>query len=197
MALIPFIGMVLMRLVYFTSRKVFHLPSNIPTEPIIFAFWHGDLLMEPYLYFQLRKIPKANVLISDHFDGALISKTMRYFKLGTIAGSTNRNAAKVLMQAIRSLKEGYDIGITPDGPKGPRYHVTDGVVVMAQKTGAKVIVYNCRPTRYWQLNSWDRFVIPKPFGTLEFFASEPMDLSGYNMEDARKLIKERLMEHAL
>ncbi len=197
LAVVPFLGMLLMRFLYLTNRKVFHLPQNIPNEPVVFAFWHGDLLMQPYLYYQFRKIPKANVLISDHFDGALISKTMRYFKLGTIAGSTNRNAAKVLIQAIRTLKDGYDIGITPDGPKGPRYSVGDGIVVMAQKTGAKVIVYNCKPTNYWQLGSWDKFVIPKPFGTLEFFASEPIDLTGLELESAKKLIQERLMEHVV
>ena len=140
LVVVPFIGMLLMRFLYFTNRKIFHLSQDIPSEPVVFAFWHGDLLMQPYLYYQFRKIPKANVLISDHFDGSLISKVMEYFKLGTIAGSTNRNAAKVLIQAIKSLKDGYDIGITPDGPKGPRYSVGDGIVVMAQKTGAKVII---------------------------------------------------------
>jgi hypothetical protein len=197
LVVVPFVGMLLMRFIYLTNRKIFNLPENIPTEPVVFAFWHGDLLMQPYLYYQFRKIPKANVLISDHFDGSLISKTMEYFSLGTIAGSTNRNAAKVLIQAIKSLKEGYDIGITPDGPKGPRYSVGDGIVVMAQKTGAKVILYNCKPSSYWQLGSWDKFVIPKPFGTLEFFASEPIDLTGIAIEEAKKLIQERMMQHVV
>ena len=197
LVVVPFVGMLLMRFIYLTNRKIFNLPQNIPTEPVVFAFWHGDLLMQPYLYYQFRKIPKANVLISDHFDGSLISKIMEYFSLGPIAGSTNRNAAKVLIQAIKSLKEGYDIGITPDGPKGPRYSVGDGIVVMAQKTGAKVILYNCKPSSYWQLGSWDKFVIPKPFGTLEFFASEPIDLTGIAIEEAKKLIQERMMQHVV
>ena len=197
LVVVPFVGMLLMRFIYLTNRKIFNLPQNIPTESVVFAFWHGDLLMQPYLYYQFRKIPKANVLISDHFDGSLISKIMEYFGLGTIAGSTNRNAAKVLIQAIKSLKEGYDIGITPDGPKGPRYSVGDGIVVMAQKTGAKVILYNCKPSSYWQLGSWDKFVIPKPFGTLEFFASEPIDLTGIAIEEAKKMIQERMMQHVV
>ncbi len=195
--IVPFLGMLLMRLIYLTNKKIFHLSNNIPTDPVIFAFWHGDLLMQPYLYYQFRKIPKANVLISDHFDGSLISKTMGYFKLGTIAGSTNRNAARVLREAIKTLKTGTDIGITPDGPKGPRYSVSDGIVIMAQKTGAKVIVYNCKPTKYWQLGSWDKFVIPKPFGTLEFFSSEPVDLTGLELADAKKLLFDKMMLHAL
>ena len=197
LVVVPFLGMLLMRFIYLTNKKVFHLPQNIPSEPVVFAFWHGDLLLQPYLYYQFRKIPKAKVLISDHFDGALISKTMEYFKLGTIAGSTNRNAAKVLIQAIKTLKEGYDIGITPDGPKGPRYSVGDGIVVMAQKTGAKVIVYNCKPSHYWQLGSWDKFVIPKPFGILDFYASEPIDVSEMEIEEAKLFIQERLMQYAV
>jgi lysophospholipid acyltransferase (LPLAT)-like uncharacterized protein len=138
--LVPPLGTLLIRFIYHTSRKRFHLPGTIPEEPVVFAFWHGDLLMQPYLYYRFRETPHANVLISDHFDGRIIAKIMEYFRLGTIHGSTNRNAAKVLIAAMRSLREGYDIGITPDGPRGPRHEVADGIVVMAQKTGAKVIV---------------------------------------------------------
>lgn len=195
--LIPPIGALLIRLLYLTNKKRFHLPNVIPSEPVIFAFWHGDLLMQPYLYYQFRQIPKANVLISDHFDGQIIARTMRYFKLGTIHGSTTRGGAKVLIQGLKSLSEGYDIGITPDGPKGPRHEMSDGVVVMAQKRNAKVIVFNCLPSAYWQLPSWDRFTIPKPFGTLDFYASEPIDIGGLEINEAKKIIKERLMEHAL
>lgn len=195
--LIPPIGTLLIRFIYLTNRKRFHLPQVVPSEPVVFAFWHGDLLMQPYLYYQFRKSPKANVLISDHFDGQIIARIMRYFKLGTIHGSTTRGGAKVLIQGLKSLSEGYDIGITPDGPKGPRHEVSDGVVVMAQKRKAKVIVYSCVPSHYWQLPSWDRFTVPKPFGMIDFYASEPIDLEGVDMESAKSLIKARLMEHAL
>jgi lysophospholipid acyltransferase (LPLAT)-like uncharacterized protein len=195
--LIPPIGTFLIRLIYLTNRKRFHLPKVIPTEPVIFAFWHGDLLMQPYLYYQFRHNPKANVLISDHFDGQIIARIMRYFKLGTIHGSTTRGGAKVLIQGLKSLSEGYDIGITPDGPKGPRHEMSDGAVIMAQKRNTKVIVYSCVPSSFWQLPSWDRFTVPKPFGTLDFYASEPIDLEGLEMEAAKVLIKEKLMEHAL
>ncbi|MDD2838883.1 MAG: lysophospholipid acyltransferase family protein [Sulfuricurvum sp.] len=194
--LIPPIGALLIRLIYFTNKKYFHLPQVIPTEPVVFAFWHGDLLLQPYLYYRFRTVPKANVLISEHFDGQIIAAVMRYFKLGTIHGSTRRGGAKVLIQALKSLAEGYDIGITPDGPKGPRHEMSDGVVIMAQKRHAKVIVYSCVPSSYWQLPSWDRFTVPKPFGRLDFYASEPIDLEGMEMEEAKALVKARLMEHA-
>jgi hypothetical protein len=195
--LVPVIGALLIRIIYFTSKKHFHMPHVIPQEPVIFAFWHGDLLLQPYLYYQFRKTPKAKVLISDHFDGQIIARIMTFFNLGTIHGSTTRGGAKVLIQGLKSLSDGYDIGITPDGPKGPRYTVSDGVVVMAQKRQAKVIVYSCVPSRYWQLRSWDRFMIPKPFCTLNFYASEPLDLDGMQIDEAKKYIHQVLMLHAV
>ncbi|MDD5212046.1 MAG: lysophospholipid acyltransferase family protein [Sulfuricurvum sp.] len=194
--LVPFIGALLIRIIYFTSKKHFHMPQVIPKEPVIFAFWHGDLLLQPYLYYQFRKSPKAKVLISDHFDGQIIARIMTFFHLGTIHGSTTRGGAKVLIQGLKALLDGYDIGITPDGPKGPRYTVSDGVVVMAQKRQAKVIVYSCVPSSYWQLGSWDRFVIPKPFGALNFYASEPLDLSSMAMGEAKEYLHKALMLHA-
>ncbi len=197
LAFIPLVGSLIIRLLYLSCRKKFHLPERIPEEPVILAFWHDNLLMQSYLYAKTRKKQHIKLLISDHFDGKLLAGVMRYFSLGTIHGSSRSNAAKVLIQAIRYLKEGYDIGITPDGPKGPRHEVADGVIVMAQKTKRPVVVYHCVPSAYWQLGSWDRFMIPKPFGTLTFYASEPIYLDGMEKEAARTLIKTKLMEHAL
>ena len=197
LTLAPFIGALVIRFIYLTSRKQFYIPQNIPQEPVVFAFWHGDLLLQSYLYYQFRKIPKGKVLISDHFDGQIIARTIAFFRLGTIHGSTTRGGAKVLIQGLKALSEGYDIGITPDGPKGPRYTVSDGVVIMAQKRQAKVIVCSCVPSFFWQLASWDRFVIPKPFGVLNFYASEPIDLMGLEMSEAKELVHKALMLHAL
>lgn len=194
---VPLIGSLLIRLIYFTNTKRFHLPKMIPAEPVVFAFWHSDLLMQAYVYYRFRPLPKAKVLISEHFDGQIIARTIKFFGFKSIHGSTTRGGAKVLIQGLKALSEGYDIGITPDGPKGPRYEVGEGVVVMAQKRHAKVIVYHCVPSRYWQLPSWDRFVIPKPFGTLDFYASEPIDVEGLEMDQAKERIKAALMLHAL
>jgi lysophospholipid acyltransferase (LPLAT)-like uncharacterized protein len=185
----------MIRFLYLTNKKEFHAPQSIGDEPTIFACWHGELLLLPYLYSHYRKTPQAKVLISSHVDGALISKTIKYFGLGTIAGSTNRNASRVLIQGIKTLKEGYDIGITPDGPKGPRHEVADGIIVMAQKTKSKIVLVEIKPTKFWKLASWDVFVIPKPFGTLHYYATEFMDVSSMEIEEARALIKEGLLQH--
>lgn len=151
--------------------------------------------MLPYLYFHYRKEANAKVVISSHFDGQLISQTVKHFGLDTISGSSNKNPARALIQALKTLKDGTDIGITPDGPKGPRHEVSDGIIIMAQKTGTKIVLLNIKPSKYWQLNSWDKFIIPKPFGTLHYYATEPIDLVGMDMQDARDLVKKELLAH--
>ena len=193
--LLPFIGSLMIRVLYRTNKINFHSPKTISDEPIIFACWHGELLMLPYLYSHYRKTPHAKVLISNHFDGELISRTIKYFGLGTLAGSTTRNAARVLIQAIKTIKEGFDIGITPDGPKGPRHEVADGIIIMAQKTKAKIVLVEIKPRKYWQLNSWDKFVIPKPFGIINYYSTPEIDVSGMELEEARNLLKKGLLKH--
>jgi hypothetical protein len=193
--IVPFIGSLVIRFLYLTNKKKFHYSSDIPKEPIIYASWHGELLMFAYSYLHHKKIPHAKVFISSHFDGMLIAKTIEKFGLKIIAGSSNRNAAKALMQGIKALKDGYDIGITPDGPKGPRHEVADGIIVMAQKTNTKIVLVEVKPTKYWQLSSWDKFTIPKPFGIINFYSTHPIDVSNMNLKDAKKLIKEGLLKH--
>lgn len=185
-----------MRFLYLTNKKVFHAAQKISDKPIIFACWHGELLMLPSFYSEYRKVPNAKVLISPHFDGELISRTIKYFGLGTLAGSSDKNAARVLIQAIKTIKEGHDIGITPDGPKGPRHEVADGIIVMAQKTQAKIILVEIKPTKFWQLNSWDKFVIPKPFGTINFYATDEIDITSLELQEARELLQKGLLAHA-
>lgn len=195
--IVPFTASLLIRIIYMTSKKNFHGPSSISDEPAIFACWHGELLMLPFIYLRYRKTPHVKALISSHFDGMLISKTINYFGIDTISGSTNRNATRVLMQGIKALKEGYDIGITPDGPKGPRHNVADGIVAMAQKAKIKIVLVEIKPTKFWQFNSWDKFRIPKPFGTLNYYATQPIDVGSMDMQEAKNFIKKGLLKHEL
>jgi lysophospholipid acyltransferase (LPLAT)-like uncharacterized protein len=193
--LVPFLGSLVIRFLYRTNKIYFHAPETLTQDPIIFACWHGELLMLPYFYSHYRAKPHAKVLISPHFDGKLIANTIKHFGLGTLAGSSHKNAARVLIQAIKTIKEGYDIGITPDGPKGPRHEVADGIVVMAQKAKAKVVLVEIKPTKYWQLNSWDKFTIPKPFGEIHYYGTTELDLAKLDLQEARELIQEGLLVH--
>lgn len=193
--LVPLIGSLLIRLLSLTNKKVFHAPPSLGDKPFIMACWHGELLMIPYAYIKYKKNPKVKLLISEHFDGNLIAKTLNFFGFDTIRGSSTRGGAKALITSIKSLKSGYDLGITPDGPKGPRHHVSDGIIVMAQKAKVKITLVEIKPDSCWQLGSWDKFVIPKPFGTIHYYISEMIDISQLEFEEARDLIKEGLLKH--
>ncbi|MBC8237266.1 MAG: lysophospholipid acyltransferase family protein [Helicobacteraceae bacterium] len=193
--LVPIIGSLLIRLISLTNKKVFHAPQTLSKEPFIMACWHGELLMIPYAYTTYRKTPHVKLLISEHFDGNLIAKTLGFFGFGTIRGSSTRGGAKALISAIKELKNGYDLGITPDGPKGPRHEVQDGIIVMAQKAKVKITVVEIKPSSFWQLSSWDRFVIPKPFGIINYYISDLIDVKDMDLEEARELIKRSLLTH--
>lgn len=188
----PIIAYNLIRLIYATCTKSYIGGEDFPKEPTVIGFWHAELLFQAYIYAQERSENRVKVMISDHFDGKLIAKTISYFGADTIHGSSNRSASRVLIQALKHLKEGYDVGITPDGPRGPRHEVAKGIVIMAQKANAKVVLHSMRASRAWYLKSWDRFVIPKPFSHLEFRISSPIDIGGMSMDEAKALIQKEL-----
>ncbi len=181
-------------LLFLTVRKKFHVPKTVPNEPIIFTFWHGKLLLEPITYKKLRKNVKIKLMISDHFDGELLAKTMSFFGFGTIRGSSSKGGIKALRESFRKISEGYDIGITPDGPRGPKESVADGIVAMSQKKGLKIVALNYKTSSFWQLKSWDEFIIPKPFSKVDFYASEPFSIENKTMQEAKDIIREKINE---
>lgn len=195
---IPPLGRFIIWFLYLTNRKRWHIEGRLPDTPVVVAFWHAELLLAPFIYRKVAPGRHIDVMISEHFDGELIAKTMEFFGIGSIRGSSSKGAAKALIQAIRKIKdEGGDVAITPDGPKGPRHTLSDGIVAIARKTGAPVVIFNYRPSRYRQAKSWDRFLIPLPFGTIDFFCSEPIYISDMEPETAKKVIRERMLEHAI
>ena len=194
---VPFIMQLIVRFVYFTSKKVFHHPKINEKEAYLVAFWHGELLMQPFNYQKLKPRGKVSAMISEHKDGEAITRTVEYLGIHSVRGSSSRGGAKALISAIKEIKGGDDIAITPDGPRGPRHSVADGIVAISKKTNAKILIFNCKPTKYWQLNSWDKFIVPKPFGTLEFFIQEPLDISELENEEAKELIKKKMLTNAM
>ncbi|XOB61841.1 lysophospholipid acyltransferase family protein [Campylobacterota bacterium DY0563] len=194
---VPFILQLFVRFIYLTSKKVFHHPKIDLNEPFIVTFWHGELLMQPFNYKKIKPKGKVSAMISEHKDGEAITRTVEYLGIDSIRGSSTRGGAKALIGAIKELKAGDDIAITPDGPKGPRHSVADGIVAISQKTNARILIFNCKPTKYWQFNSWDKFIVPKPFGKLEFFIQEPFDINSLDTNEAKELIKKKLLLNSM
>ena len=192
---VPLLGVMIIRFLSFTNKKKFYAPQYLTDEPFIMACWHGELLMIPYAYTRYKKTPHVKLLISEHFDGNLIAKTLNFFGFETIRGSSTRGGVKALLQSIKELKNGYDLGITPDGPRGPRHEISDGIILMAQKAKVKITLVEIKPSASWKLNSWDKFVIPKPFGTINYYISDLIDIADMELEEARSLLKKGLLKH--
>jgi len=194
---VPFFMQLIVRFIYLTNKKVFHHPKIDQNDSFRVAFWHGELLMQPFNYKKLKPNGKVSAMISEHKDGEAITKTVEYLGIHSIRGSSSKGGAKVLISAIKEIKGGDDIAITPDGPRGPRHSVADGIVAIHKKTNARILVFNCKPTKYWQLKSWDKFIVPKPFGTLEFFISEPLDFLDLEMAEAKELVQKSMLINAM
>jgi len=160
------IGSLYIRIVHATGKWQV-VRGDIPAEfwnsgkPFILCFWHGRLLMMPYCWDLSKTI---HMLISEHRDGQLIARTVGHFGIKTAAGSSSRGGAKALRAMVKALAAGEYVGITPDGPRGPRMRASDGIVHVARLSGVPVVpaTYSSSPGRI--LGSWDRFLVAWPFG---------------------------------
>jgi len=160
-------------------------------QPIM-AFWHGRILPATY-YFRRRGIV---VITSENFDGEWIAGIIERFGYGTARGSTSRGGRKALLQLRRDLAAGKPVGFTLDGPRGPARIAQPGAVWLAKATGNPVLPFHLEANRYWELGSWDRTQVPKPYATVSIVMGEPFevpaDSSDADIEDARLRLQDRL-----
>jgi lysophospholipid acyltransferase (LPLAT)-like uncharacterized protein len=138
-------------------------PGN-ELPPVIYAMWHNRIFVIPSIWLRnCGHHRKAVVLTSASKDGAILSRAMAVFGIGSVRGSSSRRAVAALIGMKRELKEGVDVCITPDGPRGPRYGFHAGMIKLAESSGAPILPIHARFHSAWRLNTWDRLVIPKPF----------------------------------
>jgi lysophospholipid acyltransferase (LPLAT)-like uncharacterized protein len=107
-------------------------------------------------------------LISASRDGDLVSLLIERSGYGTIRGSTSRKGVIALRQLVDALAAGSNVLFTPDGPRGPVYEVSPGVIFVAQKSGAPIVPLHMEYSSCWRLKSWDRFCVPRPFSKVRF-----------------------------
>lgn len=149
-------------------------------QPVIFILWHGQLL--PLLYHHRRE--GVAVLISEHSDGEIVARIAISLGYRTVRGSTSRGAARALIGLSRAVKEGHDLAITPDGPRGPAKSFAAGALVVAQRTGAPMVPVAVSANRGWRLKSWDRFLIPKPFARVHIVYGDLVSIQPGDVRDA-------------
>jgi lysophospholipid acyltransferase (LPLAT)-like uncharacterized protein len=148
-----------------------HMLRHAAGAPVVVAFWHERLPMMPMLWVKARQSPegraarnRVHVLVSQHRDGRFIGAVVSRFALDVVLGSSSRGGAKGLRVLLNLLAGGDHIAITPDGPRGPRRVAAAGVAQLAALSGAPVLPCAAQTTRHWVLRTWDRMVVPKPFG---------------------------------
>lgn len=150
-----------------------HPPVPYGTQPYIFYTWHQDLL-PLLLYFRNSGIAP---LISQSRDGERIARVASLFGTSPVRGSSSRGGAaafRVLLRLLRNTPS-TPVFITADGPKGPAFKVKEGTVHLARTAPAQVIPITWKGSSCWQVSSWDRFRIPKPFSRIHFLLGSPID----------------------
>ena len=143
-------------------------------RPVIFAIWHNRLLMLPRVFDPTFPTRQSYGLISASGDGDLIASFIERSGYGTIRGSSSRKGVIALRQLVDTLAADGNVLVTPDGPRGPVYQVSQGVVFLSQKSGAPVVPIHMEYSRCWRLKSWDRFVVPWPFAKLRAIFGAPI-----------------------
>ena len=168
--LIAVVGTSLLRLLFATLRFRIDDRAGVlttpPAKPLLWVFWHNQLLVAPSFWQRFFPTRRGAALASQSKDGEIVAAAIRCFGLRPIRGSSSRGGSRALVQMKRALDDGLDVAITPDGPRGPCYQVNPGVVKLAQLAGGTVIPMHIAYSRCWRLRSWDGFMIPKPFATV-------------------------------
>ena len=149
-------------------------------QPFIFAFWHGTML--PLVW--VHRGEGVPVVISEHRDGEIIAQIVEHFGFRTIRGSSTRGAARALLAIVRELESGAEVAVTPDGPRGPARRFAGGALVAAQRVGVPIVGVAVTASSAWRLNSWDRFMIPKPFSRVHIAYTAPTCVAASSARDA-------------
>jgi hypothetical protein len=136
----------------------------------ILATWHDQLLMIPPEYSGAA----SKVLISSSKDGELIARVVKYFGVGAVRGSSNRGGKAAFRELTKLSKEPINLGFTPDGPKGPRHIVKEGVVQLARISGRPIVPIAFVCSNGHRFQSWDRFLLPYPWGKAVYSFGVPL-----------------------
>lgn len=132
-------------------------------EPVVMVLWHNRLFLAAEIVRRYRKGRVPYALVSASQDGAWLTAFFALVGLRTVRGSSSRFGREAATELVELLRAGNDIGITPDGPRGPCYEVKPGAIIVPRRTGAPLLLIGGEFSAAWRLGSWDRFYVPRPF----------------------------------
>ena len=161
-------------------------------KPFILAFWHSQLMM---IGFSWKKNKNVNILASGHSDGRFGAIVGKYFNLNNIQTSKKNNSIS-LRPIFKLLNDNNYIGITPDGPRGPKEIVSEGIIKIAKTSKVPIIPIGFWSSKNFKLKSWDSFLITLPFSKCSFVWNKPLEIP-YNIQENQihhyqKLLQEKI-----
>ncbi len=188
--LTAFFGAVVIRLLGLTWRIEWRgiehcAAAREISKQVIFAFWHGRLLVLSYSH----RGRSIQVLASEHQDGDLMGRAITWLGFGHLKGSTSRGGARALRELAKVLKEGLDVGLTVDGPRGPRGVLHQGAVELSRMTGSTIVPISNTARPRSLFDSWDRFQVPAPFSRIIIAYGEPMLVPGEADREERERLR--------
>ena len=192
-----FIGFVFYSLTSFVHRSIRWKylieseKSNIfnNNQKMIFCCWHNRLFLGPHLLPRNRII---NALQSSHSDGMVTSVAFKYLGMNVILGSSKKGGMQAFRKMVKCIQLGESIAITPDGPKGPKEKVKEGIIKLAQITDTSIIPLVWATKKFKLINSWDSFVLPYPFSKGVYSFGKPINVKKKISEEELEFVRQNL-----
>lgn len=164
---------------------------------VIMSFWHNRLLLFPYAYRYQMQLHRLVAMVSRSHDGQLVAGFLERFGFRTLRGSSSQGGMAIFSQAVRMAREGYDIAISPDGPRGPRYQVQPGIIKLAQMTGLPILPVSYQVSIRKEIDSWDRFIVPGPFAKVAVEVSAAITVPRRAGKEQLELARIRLQDELI
>ncbi|RME91407.1 MAG: DUF374 domain-containing protein [Candidatus Hydrogenedentota bacterium] len=190
-------------LTYLSCKQKFHCDVKTqeildnPNQQFIIALWHNRLFYTIYSLPFYVAIKGHNILaiISESDDAEYIARVTEMWGAFTARGSSTRGGKKALKRILKYAKMGFCPLITPDGPRGPKYEVKEGLPTIARLTKLPIVPMCFDANRKWVLNSWDHFIIPKPFSTVALSYGEPIYIpASMSIKEAQSFLRQKMMD---
>ena len=197
--LLAYIGAIVLKLFGATYRFRYIneglLSEALKKGGVILPFWHNRIIgaCTAPIFRPLDTV----AVVSRHSDGELITQIMAKFGHRAVRGSSKKGGSEALKELETELKKGAVIGITPDGPQGPRYKLQSGVAVLCERTERPIIPFIAIAKSRWKFNSWDGFELPKPFTEIKMIFGPRIELCGdvdKTMLRVETAMKEKVVE---
>jgi lysophospholipid acyltransferase (LPLAT)-like uncharacterized protein len=169
-------------------------------DRMIFVIWHSRLALSLSIYNRYVRRPDPSrrmaAMVSASRDGGMLARILELFEVQPVRGSTSRRGPQALRELTSWAERGYDLAITPDGPRGPRYRVQEGVISLAQLTGLPIVPATMNLRAKVRLPSWDRFQLPFPFARCDVHTGPLLRVPREITDDQREALRQQL-EQAL